>query len=101
MVKIRVQEAYSRWAHRRVIYPDLKLHLIGPLQTNKASEAVALFDVIEVVDRPRLAKSLADEMKKQSRQLELYVQVNTGEEVQKSGISPQDTDSFVFIVVKS
>ncbi len=92
----RVQEAYSRWAHRRSIYPDLKLHLIGPLQTNKVSEAVALFDVIEVVDRPRLAKFLAEEMKQQSRQLELYVQVNTGEEAQKSGIRPQDIDSFVF-----
>ena len=91
----RVQEAQTRWAHRRDQYKDLRLHLIGPLQTNKAGDAVALFDVIEVVDRPKLAKALGDEMIRQNRQLECYVQVNTGEEAQKSGIVPDDADDFI------
>jgi len=91
----RVQEAQTRWAHRRDQYKDLRLHLIGPLQTNKAGDAVALFDVIEVVDRPKLAKALGDEMVRQNRQLECYVQVNTGEEAQKSGIAPDDADDFI------
>ena len=91
----RVQEAMSRWAHRRASYPDLTLHLIGPLQTNKAAEAVSLFDVIEVVDREKLAAALAKEMAKQDRHLPCLVQVNTGEEEQKSGIRPQDTKTFV------
>jgi len=91
----RVQEAQTRWAHRRNHHNDLHLHLIGPLQTNKAGDAVALFDVIEVVDRPKLAKALGDEMSRQNRQLECYVQVNTGEESQKSGIAPDDADDFI------
>ncbi|MGB2097955.1 MAG: YggS family pyridoxal phosphate-dependent enzyme [Candidatus Puniceispirillales bacterium] len=91
----RVQEAISRWGHRRADYPDLTLHLIGPLQTNKVAEAVALFDVIEVVDREKLAAALAKEMAKQDRHLPCLVQVNTGEEEQKSGISPQETVAFV------
>ena len=91
----RVQEAQERWAERRVLYPDLKLHLIGPLQTNKAADAVALFDVIEVVDRPKLARSLSTEMARQGRHLPCYVQVNTGEEDQKSGILPDEADSFI------
>ena len=91
----RVQEAQTRWAHRRNHHKDLRLHLIGPLQTNKAGDAVALFDVIEVVDRPKLAKALGDEMIRQNRQLECYVQVNTGEEAQKSGIVPGDADDFI------
>ena len=91
----RVQEAISRWAHHRATTPDLRLHLIGPLQTNKAADAVALFDVIEVVDRDKLAAALAKEMKKQNRHLPCLVQVNTGEEDQKSGISPQNTAAFV------
>ena len=91
----RVQEAQTRWAHRLNRYKDLRLHLIGPLQTNKASDAVTLFDVIEVVDRPKLAKALGDEMVRQNRQLECYVQVNTGEEPQKSGIAPDDADAFI------
>jgi pyridoxal phosphate enzyme (YggS family) len=91
----RVQEAQTRWAHRRNHHKDLRLHLIGPLQTNKASDAVALFDVIEVVDRPKLAKVLGDEMIRQNRQLECYVQVNSGEEAQKSGIAPDDADDFI------
>ena len=91
----RVQEAESRWAQRRAYHSDLRLHLIGPLQTNKVSDAVALFDVIEVVDRPKLAKALGDEMIRQNRQLECYIQVNTGKEVQKSGIAPETADDFI------
>ena len=91
----RVQEAQKRWAERRGLYPDLKLHLIGPLQTNKAADAVALFDVIEVVDRPKLARSLSTEMARQGRHLPCYVQVNTGEEDQKSGILPEEADDFI------
>ncbi|WP_438996278.1 YggS family pyridoxal phosphate-dependent enzyme [Candidatus Puniceispirillum sp.] len=91
----RVQEAQTRWTARRAAYPDLILHLIGALQTNKAADAVALFDVIEVVDRPKLARALSSEMAKQNRQLDCYIQVNTGDEPQKSGISPADVDDFI------
>ena len=91
----RVQEAQSRWATRRSAYPDLTLHLIGALQTNKAADAVALFGVIEVVDRPKLARALSAEMAKQNRQLACYIQVNTGDEPQKSGISPTQADGFI------
>ena len=91
----RVQEAQKRWASKRVLYPELRLHLIGPLQTNKAADAVALFDVIEVVDRPKLARSLSKEMVRQGRRLPCYVQVNTGEEDQKSGIWPEEADDFI------
>lgn len=91
----RVQEAQQRWAHRRDTHPDLTLHLIGPLQTNKAAETVALFDVIEVVDRPKLARILGQEMERQDRHLPCYVQVNTGEEAQKSGVMPEDADAFI------
>ncbi|MDA8717158.1 YggS family pyridoxal phosphate-dependent enzyme [Alphaproteobacteria bacterium] len=91
----RVQDARGRWVPRRAQYANLILHLIGPLQTNKVAEAVALFDVIEVVDRPKLAKALGNEMIRQNRQLECYVQVNTGKEAQKSGIAPEDADNFI------
>lgn len=91
----RVQEATGRWAHRRANHPDLRLHLIGPLQSNKAAEAVALFDVIETVDRPKIAAVLAKEMAAQNRHLPVFVQVNTGEESQKSGILPSDVPDFV------
>jgi pyridoxal phosphate enzyme (YggS family) len=91
----RVQEAQQRWSDRRAIWPDLKLHLIGPLQTNKAGDAVALFDVIEIVDRPKLARALAAEMDRQRRQLPCYIQINTGEEPQKSGIMPAEADDFI------
>ena len=84
----RVQEASQRWTDRRMVYSDLTLHLIGPLQTNKAAEAVALFDVIEIVDREKLARALTKEMRHQNRYLPCYIQVNTGEEPQKSGILP-------------
>jgi pyridoxal phosphate enzyme (YggS family) len=91
----RVQEAQERWAHRRAVYPDLELRLIGPLQTNKAKDAVALFDVIETLDRPKLAGALADAAAKLGRSPRLYVQVNTGEEEQKSGVTPRDADGFI------
>ena len=90
----RVQEAIQRWTNRRKAYSDLILHLIGPLQTNKAADAVALFDVIEVVDRERLARAIAKEMARQDRFLPCYIQVNTGEEPQKSGILPDQLNDF-------
>ena len=91
----RIQEAQGRWVPRRDRHADLTLHLIGPLQTNKVADAVELFDIIEVVDRPKLAKALGDEMIRQNRQLECYIQVNTGNEAQKSGIAPEDADDFI------
>lgn len=91
----RVQEAQERWNKRREEYTDLELHLIGPLQTNKAKEAVELFDVIQTVDRPKLVTALAKEMKKQERWLPCFVQVNTGEEDQKAGIAPHELKDFL------
>lgn len=84
----RVQEAGERWSGRRADYPDLELRLIGPLQTNKAEEAAALFDVIETLDRAKLARALAKAMEKAGRTVPVLVQVNTGEEPQKSGVLP-------------
>jgi pyridoxal phosphate enzyme (YggS family) len=94
----RVQEAMARWRdadHARAAGKDLVLHLIGPLQTNKAKEAVAFFDVIETLDRERLARVLADEVQAQGRSPRFYVQVNTGEEAQKSGVAPGEADAFL------
>lgn len=91
----RVQEAQGKWPELRQEFPDVDLHLIGPLQSNKAKEAVALFDVIETVDREKIAKALADEMRKQERQLPVYVQVNTGLEEQKAGVDPRMAVDFV------
>ncbi|WP_394761411.1 YggS family pyridoxal phosphate-dependent enzyme [Phenylobacterium sp.] len=94
----RVQEAQERWAAYRDHdhdYDRVTLHLIGPLQTNKAADAVAFFDVIETLDREKLARVLADEMQKQGRRPRLYVQVNTGEEPQKAGVIPADADAFI------
>jgi len=91
----RVQEALDKFPGLRDRFPELKLHLIGPLQTNKAKEAVALFDVIESLDREKLARVLADEAQKQGRSPRLYVQVNTGEEAQKAGVVPADADAFI------
>lgn len=91
----RVQEAMRKYPLLKEKYPDLKLHLIGPLQTNKVKEAVRLFDVIESVDRPELAEKLAGEMKKQEKSIPCFVQVNTGEEPQKSGCVPRETISLV------
>lgn len=90
----RVQEAQQRWAHRRTKFSDLKLHLIGPLQTNKVKDAVALFDVIETVDREKLAAALSEEMKKQNRALPCFIQVNTGDEEQKAGIALSNLPAF-------
>ena len=91
----RVQEAQMKYPALRESFPDLVLHLIGPLQTNKVKEAVALFDVIETVDRPRLAAALAREMERTGRRPPCLVEVNTGEEPQKSGVLPADADAFV------
>jgi hypothetical protein len=88
----RVQEAEGRWTDRR---QGLELRLIGPLQTNKVLQAVALFDVIETLDRERLAKALAEVFAREGRASRLYVQVNTGEEPQKAGVAPQDADAFI------
>lgn len=90
----RVQEAQARWTPLRPLYPDLCLHLIGGLQTNKAREAVALFDAIETVDRPKLADALAAEMAKQGRYLPCFLQVNTGEEPQKGGVLPAELEAL-------
>ena len=91
----RVQEAMGKWPALRERYPDIELHLIGPLQTNKAKEAVGFFDVIETVDRPKLARILSEEMARQAKILRLLVQVNTGEEEQKAGAAPQEADAFI------
>ena len=91
----RVQEATAKWPPLKAAFADLELHLVGPLQTNKVGDAVALFDVIETVDRPKLARALAAEMTRTGRRLPCYVQVNTGEEPQKSGVLPGDADAFI------
>ncbi len=91
----KVQEAQQHWSDLKTEYPDIRLHLIGPLQTNKAKEAVALFDCIETLDREKLARALADEMQKQERAVSCFIQVNTGEEPQKAGIGPQDLADFL------
>ena len=90
----RVQEAQGRWQSRRPYFPDLELHLIGPLQSNKAVDAVALFDIIHTVDRPKIARALKKEMDKQNRHLPCFIQVNTGDEPQKGGISPLEVLDF-------
>jgi hypothetical protein len=91
----RVQEAMAKWPALREAYPDIELRLIGPLQSNKAKETVAFFDVIESLDRPKLAKALAAEMDKQGRRPKLYIQVNTGEEAQKAGVAPAEVPAFL------
>ena len=91
----RVQEAQAKWPALKTEFPGIELRLIGPLQSNKAKEAVALFDVIETVDREKIAAELAKEMVKQGRHPRLYVQVNTGLEEQKAGIDPRETGAFV------
>ena len=90
----RVQEAQGKWPGLREKYDGIELHLIGPLQSNKTSDAVALFDCIQTVDREKIAKSIASEMKKQGRKLKLFVQVNTGSEPQKAGVDPEQTNAF-------
>jgi pyridoxal phosphate enzyme (YggS family) len=91
----RVQESQAKWPELKAETPDIELHLIGPLQSNKAADAVALFDVIETVDREKIARALSEEMAKQGRSPKLYVQVNTGLEEQKAGIAPKETAAFV------
>lgn len=91
----RVQDAKLKWPALRAQFADISLHLIGPLQSNKAAEAVALFDCIETIDRPKIAAAIAAEMAKQNRVLDLFIQVNTGEETQKAGIAPKDTTAFL------
>jgi len=91
----RVQEAAAKYPPLKARYPNVRLHLIGPLQTNKARDAVRLFDVIETLDRPRLAEALAAAMQKEGRQPQVFVQVNTGEETQKGGVAPAEADRFI------
>jgi hypothetical protein len=91
----RVQEAAAKWPDLKQRFHDIELHLVGPLQTNKVKQAVALFDVIETVDRPKLARALAREMAESGRDLPCYVQINTGEEPQKAGIMPAEADGFI------
>lgn len=91
----RVQEAAAKWSPLRQEFPDVELHLIGPLQTNKVKQALGLFDVIETLDRPKLAQALAKEIAQGARPPRLFVQVNTGEEPQKTGIAPAEADGFL------
>jgi pyridoxal phosphate enzyme (YggS family) len=91
----RVQEAQSKFAALKTDFPDLELHLIGPLQTNKVKEAVALFDVIQSLDRVKLADALAAERDKSGKAPRLYLQVNTGEEPQKAGVLPRETEALI------
>src|SRR6478735_6869353 len=91
----RVQEARAKWPGLMSAHPGIALHLIGPLQSNKAKEAVALFDAIHSVDRPSICQALAKEIRSQNRQPQLFVQLNTGEEPQKAGIAPGDADAFI------
>ena len=90
-----MQEAHAKWPALKERHPDIELHLIGPLQTNKVREAVALFDVIETLDRPKLARALAEEMMRSGMRPRLFVQVNTGEESQKAGVPPGEAESFI------
>ena len=91
----RVQEALAKWPPLLAAHPACKLHLIGPLQTNKVRDAVALFDVIETVDRPKLARAIAEESQRTARDVACFIQVNTGEEEQKAGIAPPDAPAFI------
>jgi pyridoxal phosphate enzyme (YggS family) len=91
----RVQEAKAKWPALKAAHPGLELHLVGPLQTNKVEEAVKLFDVIETIDREKLARAVAKEMARQGSRPRLFIQVNTGEEPQKAGVGPRETDTLV------
>jgi len=91
----RVQEAKAKWPALMAAYPDIVLHLIGPLQSNKAKEAVALFHAIHSVDRPSICQALAKEIESQEKHPELFVQINTGEEPQKAGVAPAEADAFI------
>ena len=91
----RVQEARAKWPALKERHPDVELHLVGPLQSNKTKDAVALFDAIHSVDRPSLAEALAKEFARQTRRPTLFVEINTGAEPQKAGVLPEDTDAFL------
>ncbi|OLP54010.1 YggS family pyridoxal phosphate enzyme [Rhizobium rhizosphaerae] len=91
----RVQEAQGKWPALQAETDGIELHLIGPLQSNKAADAVALFDVIQTIDRPKIAKAVAEEIGRQGRPVRTYVQVNTGLEPQKAGIAPEETEDFI------
>ena len=91
----RVQEAQAKWPELKERHAGIELHLIGPLQSNKVREAIALFDVIETVDRPKLARALAEEIARAGKRPRLFVQVNTGEEPQKAGVLPAEADAFI------
>jgi PLP dependent protein len=91
----RVQEAKAKWPALRERYPGIELHLIGPLQSNKAKEAVALFDAIHTIDRPKIARTVAQEMARQGRSLNLFIEVNTGQEPQKAGVMPRDAEGLL------
>ena len=91
----RVQEAKAKWPALRERHPGIDLHLIGPLQSNKAKEAVQLFDAIHTIDRPKIAEAIAHETSRQGRRLQLFIQVNTGEEAQKAGVMPKETGSLL------
>jgi len=91
----RVQEAKAKWPALRAAHPDLALHLIGPLQSNKAKDAVALFDAIHTIDRPSIAEAVAKEIARQNRRPLLFVEINTGAEPQKAGVLPEHADAFI------
>ena len=95
----RVQEAKAKWGPLRAAFPDVRLHLIGPLQSNKVRDALALFDVIETVDRPKLARVLADEMERAGRRPACLIEVNVGDEPQKAGIVPALADQLIRVAV--
>ena len=91
----RVQEAEAKWPDLKTKFPGVHLHLIGPLQTNKVKQAVELFDIIQTIDRPKLAEALATEMDKAGKRLPCFIQVNIGKEAQKAGVMPEDTDTLI------
>ena len=91
----RVQEAKAKWPALKAAHPEIELHLIGPLQSNKAKEAVALFDAIHTVDRPSLCEALAKEIARQNRHPLLFAEINTGAEAQKAGVLPENADAFL------
>ena len=91
----RVQEAKAKWPALRARFPDTELHLIGPLQSNKAREAVALFEAIHTIDRPKIAEAVAGEMAKQGKRLKLFIEINTGEEPQKAGVKPKEAAALL------
>jgi PLP dependent protein len=94
----RVQEAKAKWPELREQFKGIELHLIGPLQSNKAAEAVALFEIIQTIDRPKIAEAIAKEIQRQSKRIALFVQVNTGREAQKAGVLPEDLPAILYLM---